>query len=278
MKVIKKINNNVAVCVDSNGRELIAFGTGIGFKPVPYMINDLNVIQRTYYGINDKYLGLLNEVPSEMFEISAKIIDYAENKIENEFDPNLIFTLADHVNFVIDRYHKNINMKYPLQYDVEGLYPSEMAVGRASVKFINKVMKIQLPSSEAAGIALHFINAEQKTSLKDGVADSDRVINEITHIIEKDLGITIDRNTINYSRYATHIQYLLKRRDTQVVISTENHKIYDSVKKDFPQIYECVLQILDYFETNLHWKMNDEELLYLMLHINRLCSREDCYR
>jgi len=63
MKVIKKINNNVAVCVDSNGRELIAFGTGIGFKPVPYMINDLNVIQRTYYGINDKYLGLLNEFP-----------------------------------------------------------------------------------------------------------------------------------------------------------------------------------------------------------------------
>jgi Transcriptional antiterminator len=212
-----------------------------------------------------------------MFEISAKIIDYAENKIENEFDPNLIFTLADHVNFVIDRYHKNINMKYPLQYDIEGLYPSEMAVGRASVKFINKVMKIQLPSSEAAGIALHFINAEQKTSLKDGVADSDRIINEITHIIEKDLGITIDRNTLNYSRYATHIQYLLKRRDTQTVISTENHKIYDSVKKDFPQIYECVLQILDYFETDLHWKMNDEELLYLMLHINRLCSREDCY-
>ena len=77
-----------------------------------------------------------------MFEISAKIIDYAENKIENEFDPNLIFTLADHVNFVIDRYHKNINMKYPLQYDIEGLYPSEMAVGRASVKFINKVMSL----------------------------------------------------------------------------------------------------------------------------------------
>lgn len=31
MKAIKKINNNVAICVDSNNKELIAFGKGIGF-------------------------------------------------------------------------------------------------------------------------------------------------------------------------------------------------------------------------------------------------------
>ena len=35
MKVIKKINNNVALCLDGNQRELIAFGKGIGFKPIP---------------------------------------------------------------------------------------------------------------------------------------------------------------------------------------------------------------------------------------------------
>jgi transcriptional antiterminator len=31
MKVIKKININVALCVDNNKKELIAFGKGIGF-------------------------------------------------------------------------------------------------------------------------------------------------------------------------------------------------------------------------------------------------------
>ncbi len=31
MKVIKKINNNVALCVDNHKKELIAFGKGIGF-------------------------------------------------------------------------------------------------------------------------------------------------------------------------------------------------------------------------------------------------------
>ena len=40
MKVIKKINNNVALCLDGNQRELIAFGKGIGFKPIPYELTD----------------------------------------------------------------------------------------------------------------------------------------------------------------------------------------------------------------------------------------------
>ncbi len=31
MEVVKKINNNVAECVDNNGKHLIAFGKGIGF-------------------------------------------------------------------------------------------------------------------------------------------------------------------------------------------------------------------------------------------------------
>ena len=42
MKVIKKINNNVAVCIDNDGHELIAFGKGIGFPKIPYELTDLN--------------------------------------------------------------------------------------------------------------------------------------------------------------------------------------------------------------------------------------------
>ena len=32
MKVIKNINNNVAICVDDNGHEVVAMGKGIGFS------------------------------------------------------------------------------------------------------------------------------------------------------------------------------------------------------------------------------------------------------
>ena len=32
MKAVRKINNNVAICIDNNHKELIAFGKGIGFQ------------------------------------------------------------------------------------------------------------------------------------------------------------------------------------------------------------------------------------------------------
>ena len=41
MKVIKKINNNIAVATDGNNREVIIFGKGIGFHEMPYELTDL---------------------------------------------------------------------------------------------------------------------------------------------------------------------------------------------------------------------------------------------
>ena len=113
MKVIKKINNNVALCLDGNQRELIAFGKGIGFKPIPYELTDLSVIERTYYGISPEYQGLLKEIPKEIFDVSGMLVDLAANSIDADFNRNLVITLADHINFAIDRYKKNIHIKPP---------------------------------------------------------------------------------------------------------------------------------------------------------------------
>ena len=52
MKAIRKINNNVAICIDNNDKELIAFGKGIGFPKMPYEITDLSIIQMTFYRID----------------------------------------------------------------------------------------------------------------------------------------------------------------------------------------------------------------------------------
>lgn len=48
MKVIKKINNNVALAQDAKGREMLVFGKGIGFPAMPYELADLSVVQRTF--------------------------------------------------------------------------------------------------------------------------------------------------------------------------------------------------------------------------------------
>lgn len=75
MKVIKKINNNAAICLDSAGNEIIAIGRGIGFPKLPYELEDLTQVQRTYYDVNPIYFDMLNQIPEDVFTITEKIVD-----------------------------------------------------------------------------------------------------------------------------------------------------------------------------------------------------------
>ena len=81
MKVVKCINNNVAICLDDDNNELVAFGKGIGFKKPPFEI-DVAVIQKTYYGIDENYVHMINEIPEEILLLSEEIIKYAENELD----------------------------------------------------------------------------------------------------------------------------------------------------------------------------------------------------
>lgn len=278
MIVVKKINNNVAICLDNNNNELIAFGKGIGFPATPYELCDLSKIQRTFYGVNSLYFNFINEIPENIFEISVKIVDYSKTKIKNEVNSNIVFTLADHINFAIQRYEKKINLKLPFAYDINHLYEAEMSVGEWAVKQIKKDLNINLPENESVSIALHFINAENIETGNHFVTDETSLISNITEIVEKEFDLHINKLEFNYSRFVSHLKYLLKRKEKDIEVSSENLKLYDSMCKDFPDICICAIHINEYLNKTINLNLNKEELLYLMLHINRLCTREDCYR
>ena len=278
MKVIKKINNNVVICLDHNNRELVAFGRGIGFPAAPYELDDLSKIDRTYYGVNSSYMGLVNEIPEEVFEVAAKIVDMAVNYIDCELSSNLVFTLADHINFAIERNQRNMNLRNPFLYDIRYFYEKEIDIGNLAAKMIRRYLKVSLPEEEAGNIALHFINAEALSEKENEFNVSDTIVEEVTYLIEKELNIRIKREDFNYSRFVSHLQYLMKRKDAVSSISSDNIKLYMEMKEEFPVIYQCVLKIRDYMAGKLDWELSEEELLYLILHVNRLYAREDCNR
>lgn len=72
MIVTKKINNNVAICREGNQRELIAFGKGIGFPQTPYELTDLSKINRTFYNVSSQCIPLLNDIPAEVVQFTAR--------------------------------------------------------------------------------------------------------------------------------------------------------------------------------------------------------------
>ncbi len=277
MKVIKKINNNFAVCIDNNNRELIAYGSGIGFPSIPYELSDLSKIDRTYYGIESSYLKLIDEIPDKIFEISTRIVDMARSYTNSEYNNNVVFTLADHIHFAIERTKRNIYFNTPLSYDIKYFYENEMEIGRLALKIIHNEMNEKLHEDEAVNIAMHFVNAAMMNH-SSSYSENDLIINELTEIIEIQMKFKIKKDEFNYSRFVSHLQYLLKRKNVENEISSENLKIFNSMKEQFPNAYESALLISTYIVDKLKWTLNQEELMYLMLHINRLYVREDCNR
>lgn len=274
MKVVKKINNNVAICLDSNNCELVAFGKGIGFPKMPYEIQDLSLIDRTFYDLDSNIMSLFNEIPDPVMQVSMEIVDKATVYLNTNFSDAFVFTLADHLHFTIQRCQEGMVIENMLFYELQHLYVKEMELAQWARRLIYRRLFVNLPKEEEENIAMHFINAQLVAKKQDEESDLTRMIEDVTSIVEKELNLLINRDDFNYSRFIIHLQYLLKRKDKKVVIHTSNLKMFEKMKEEYVDVYQCVLKIKEYFEKILNWQLNDEELLYLMLHVNRFYSRE----
>lgn len=278
MQAIKKINNNVAICKDGNGKELIAFGKGIGFPNMPYQLTDLSKIDRTFYNIDSKYISMINEIPVDIIEFSAQIIDKANSVLSYELNANVVLTLADHIAFSIERTKKNIQIRMPLSYEVAQTYPLEMKIAESVLKEIKERFHVQLKPDEATGITMNLVNARLTHKIGNETfsakVNQNEILEDITYIIEKELKIKVNRKTFNYARYATHMEYLLKRLYDQKKINSDNLVMYASLSAEFQQISNCVDRISTYFDDRFHCCLCEEEKLYLILHVNRICAKE----
>lgn len=148
MKVIKNINNNISLCLDSRNNEVVAFGKGIGFTKPPYDV-PLSKIDRTFYDVDEEQLAVLKRIPEDVLEAAAEIVDLANEKMDNQFRENVVFTLADHIDFAIQRYRKNINIKLPLFYEVRQLYPGESELGRQALDILKKAPESLSPAGRS---------------------------------------------------------------------------------------------------------------------------------
>ncbi|WP_057769255.1 PRD domain-containing protein [Lactobacillus selangorensis] len=277
MKAVKKINNNVAVCLDSNGDELVAFGKGLGFPKMPYEITDLSKITMTFYKLNFHYYQLLKEIPAAIFDVSADIVAEAQQVIPKSLNPNLIFSLADHINFAITRLKDYGGMQLPFSYDVEQLYPAETQVGYDAVKMINQRLAVNLPNSEVTAIAMHFVNSQSPEvgAENDEPASVNDLIEQATKIIEQEFDIQIDRKEFTYNRFVMHLRYYIKRiQEKDPLTENDNATLFNTMKEEDPQIYLGAKRIADDIDTQLHTHSTKDEIFYLMIYVKRIVNKE----
>lgn len=273
MRVIKNINNNVSLCLTDAGVEVIAFGKGLGFKKPPYEV-ELSKIDRTFYDVDQAYIQMINEIPEKILDISIRVTDYARAVIDAPISSNVVFTLADHINFAIERNQKHMEIKLPILYDVKSLMEKEVAVGYKALDLIRKELKVSLPEEEAASIALHIANAEGVTKTKKEENDEE-IIEHVVGMIEAFFNITIDHQSFTYSRFAMHMRYLIRRGKADKLLPGQDTELLKTLSESLREVEQCVAYIVKYIEKTLSCSLTAEERMYLVIYTNRICMREE---
>lgn len=271
MRAVKKINNNVVVCVDGSGHEIVAMGRGIGFGQLPRDIS-FEQIERTFYDVDDRYADAMRDVPIAVLAFAARLSDIARNELCYELTPNLAFILADHCSFALERARTGLRVRMPLAYDVEQVYPHEYAIGRRATERLEREFGTSLDQDEPARIALNLVNARIGGGNVNGEADReiDEMLEEVTEIIEDELSIFVNRGTFSYSRYVTHLLYLFRRLREGKALSTDNMSLFQGLVSSYPDVAACVEKIAGHVRASWGVELSEEERSYLILHVNRI--------
>lgn len=275
MKLLRKINNNAAVAQDKRGREMVVLGRGVGFHPMPYELTDLSVVYRTFYDVDPQYYEMLSSLPEQALMAAADIAEQAEIALQAELNPNLPFTLADHIAFAQDREKQGIRLATPLHYDVQHLYPREYELGLQAMETVRLRTGTALPRAEAVNIALHIVNAELEGSDLSSTLAAVEVLDEVTVLVERELGIALDRESYNYARFAMHIQFLVRRLSSGKVMEQGSGKMLSELSAEYPATYRCAQAVAKEIEQRHGWHCSSDEVLYLMLHIYRVQNRQN---
>ena len=278
MQIEKVINNNIVSAFDDTGREIVVMGRGLGFGVRPGQPVNEDKIEKEFRiksrDTADQLKELLADMPLERAQISADIISYAKSSLNLKLNQSIYVTLTDHINFAIDRFEKGINLQNALLWDIKRFYPREFNLGLYALRLIKERLDVELPEDEAGYIALHFVNAEYGTNIKDAFRFPNQ-LKDILQITSDELGIVLDERTLHYERFVTHLKFLLQRVYRRELLPNEENELAELMRTKYPKEYACSCKIAEYIEKNADCKLSGEEVMYLAIHIRRVTMAED---
>lgn len=271
----KVINNNIISAYEKSGAEVIVMGRGIGFKkkqgevvPADQISKIFRIKSRT---LTEQFKELLANMPLERVRISDEIISHAKDYLKLKLNQSIYVTLTDHINFAIERVSQGIEPQNALLWEIKRFYPQEFQLGIYALELIHDRLGILLPEDEAGFIALHFVNAEYGTDIRDAVKFPDQM-QAIVDIVERELGILLDESSLHYERFMTHIKFLIQRIYRKELLSSEDRELSLMMQRKYPREYQCSVKVAEYIMQATGCRLSEEEIMYLSVHIRRVST------
>lgn len=277
VKIIRVLNTNAVVSVDSQGMELIMTGPGIGFKKRKGENIDQSLVDKTYHLENKEEIKRLQEVVKEISEEYLGIVDRVVKEAKKEkleIRDSLYVTLTDHINSAVARYREGIALKNMMKIDIRKFYPKEYQVGMHAIEWIKEQTGEDLGDDEAAFIAMHIVSAELNAQNITDVNQITELINTVLQIVRIHFKIDLNEESISYERFLTHLKFFAARVFDHMEYKDTMQEIYKVMVEQNENAFSGVKKIAEYIKKQYNYKLTIDEQLYLLIHIKRILDEQ----
>ena len=273
-RVRKALNHNTLIAISmENNQEYLLIGKGIGFgKKVSERFEIPENIECTVYSLHEqtergKAMDLIKGIEPVYLEIAGKVLAKSE-EVFGKIDKRILFPMADHIAFAVQRIRANEQISNPLTDDIRALFHMEYKTAECVKDILWEMLQVEIDEHEIGYIALHIHSAieDENVALSMQIA---MAVRECIRIIEEETGQTIDVMSLSYNRLMNHIRYMVARS-----IKGEKLKLnmndYMSVK--FPKSFWMATEVCKQLEKQLHRTspLDEVEIGYLAMHIERV--------
>ena len=273
-RVRKALNHNTLIAISmENNQEYLLIGKGIGFgKKVSERFEIPENIECTVYSLHEqtergKVMELIKGIEPVYLEIAGKVLAKSE-EVFGKIDKRILFPMADHIAFAVQRIRANEQISNPLTDDIRALFHMEYKTAECVKDILWEMLQVEIDEHEIGYIALHIHSAieDENVALSMQIA---MAVRECIRMIEEETGQTIDVMSLSYNRLMNHIRYMVARS-----IKGEKLKLnmndYMSVK--FPKSFWMATEVCKQLEKQLHRNspLDEVEIGYLAMHIERV--------
>ena len=269
-EIVTKVFNNNIILVNSEDHEKILFAKGIGFGKKPgYVIPKGIKVDKIFTIADSDNIENLNtmieKVDNDFFVVCEEAIYEISEKINQELNESIHIGLIDHLSFAIKRLKNNEEIENPFLVEIETLYSKEYMLADMVAKKVGAYCNVDIPDGEIAFIALHIHSAINNGKISNTLKNSYLGSTIVEHVEDR-LNIEIDRKSLDYARFLTHIKFAIQRIMENIHINNELTKIIKSSYKESFSIAEEVAKII---EDELGIKVMEDEVTFLTIHIER---------
>ena len=100
-----------------------------------------------------------------------------------------------------------------------------------------------------------------------------KLVNDILKIVDEYFGEQLDKESVFYERFITHLKFFAQRIFMGKEIESDDTEFQDIIRSKYRECVECVEKIKKYVKETCSHDITDEEMMYLTVHIKRVTTR-----